>query len=404
METLVFSEKGNELRGRVPGSKSIAARALVLSRVFGGRTEVRDLPDCDDTRELTAAMRAMAEGADSYNLGTGGTSLRFFTALAASTPGFIGKIDCSEALRRRPFAPLVDALCQAGADIEYLGEEGRAPIFVRGKILDGSGVFVDTSISSQFLSALLMTEPLWSAPMTHRPWEDADPSQVVSIPYVRMTERLIEMFRQLPEVFRVEGDWSAASYFYELALARPDLDVLVEGLVPPAESLQGDARCDEIFSRLGVRSEFVGDRLLRLRADRGAVHYTAEHPFLIDMEKTPDLVMAVVAGCCFAGIPFKVTGVGNLRFKECDRLSAMEQELSKLNFTLHATPDTISSESSSLTSSLVPRPFSSHGDHRMAMSMAIAAALIPEGIQMTGADDVSKSFPDFYTQFKIVKS
>ena len=107
----------------LPGSKSIAARAMVLSYVFGNRTRLTGLPDCDDTRELSAAMALLSQSGDGltrYDLGTGGTSLRFFLALAASLPGKDMIIDCSDALRRRPLRPLIDALRQAGADIECL--------------------------------------------------------------------------------------------------------------------------------------------------------------------------------------------------------------------------------------------------------------------------------------------
>ena len=183
----------------LPGSKSIAARALVLSYVFGNHTRLTGLPDCDDTRELAAAMELVAASGGSqveYNLGTGGTSLRFFLALAASLPGKDSVLDCSDALRRRPLNPLISSLRQAGADIECLGAEGCAPMRVRGKRLSGHGVTVDSGISSQFASALLMVSPLWSSPFLL-----PDVRGAVSRPYIDMTLRMARAFGRKSEEY-----------------------------------------------------------------------------------------------------------------------------------------------------------------------------------------------------------
>ena len=222
----------------LPGSKSIAARAMVLSYVFGNRTRLTGLPDCDDTRELSAAMALLSQSGDGltrYDLGTGGTSLRFFLALAASLPGKDMIIDCSDALRRRPLRPLIDALRQAGADIECLETEGCAPLRVRGGNLCGDGVAVNTEMSSQFASALLMVSPLWTSPFILPRTVNA-----VSRPYIDMTDRMVRAFSMLPQQYHVEADWSAASYFYEYALLNPGCEVVIKNMPPLTGSLQGD--------------------------------------------------------------------------------------------------------------------------------------------------------------------
>ena len=225
---------------------------MVLSYVFGNRTRLTGLPDCDDTRELSAAMALLSQSGDGltrYDLGTGGTSLRFFLALAASLPGKDMIIDCSDALRRRPLRPLIDALRQAGADIECLETEGCAPLRVRGGNLCGDGVAVNTEMSSQFASALLMVSPLWTSPFILPRTVNA-----VSRPYIDMTDRMVRAFSMLPQQYHVEADWSAASYFYEYALLNPGCEVVIKNMPPLTGSLQGDSACADIFSRTGVHT------------------------------------------------------------------------------------------------------------------------------------------------------
>lgn len=171
---------------RLPGSKSMAARALVICYMLGADTRLLGMPDCNDTRELSAAFARLrawkqSDGADidapvDFNLGEGGTSLRFFLAVAASEPGLTARIDCAEALRRRPLAPLIDVLRRAGADIRCLGEDGRAPLLVKGTRLDGSGIELTpefraaAGVSSQFVSALMMASIGWKCRLKSARW------------------------------------------------------------------------------------------------------------------------------------------------------------------------------------------------------------------------------------------
>lgn len=348
----------------LPGSKSIAARAIILNRVYRLALSLENLPDCDDTRELLYAFRDLDAGGHSFNLGTGGTSLRFFLAYVASLPGFCCTIDCSDELRRRPLAPLIDALGAAGAYIEYLSEEGRAPLRVRGAKLRGLGVKVDCGISSQFASALLMVSDLWESPV-----EIAESETMVSKPYVRMTRRMIEIFRSLKKEgansYYIEPDWSAASYFYEYRLLNPQTEFKLVGLQPPGESLQGDSRCEKLFSLPGGN---------------------------IDMTDTPDLVPALAVGLCCAGIHFNMTGVANLRHKESNRLDAISSEMAKAGYMLTVGEDSLSWHGERCTP-VTNIEFDSHDDHRIAMALKAAGF-----DNIRGAGCVSKSFPQFYSQ------
>lgn len=398
----------------VPYSKSMAARALILSYVFGDVTQIAHLPDCDDTRELAAAIAALRanhgglsrQTADTdcigqvsrghheeYNLGSGGTSLRFFLALVASLPGVEARIDCSDALRTRPLKPLVDALVCAGADITYVGEEGCAPLEVRGARLDGTGVTVSGAVSSQFRSALMLVSPLWSKPFC----ADSD-SDSVSRPYIDMTRRMVDVFASRRKLFEIEPDWSALSYFYEYALLRPGMDVIVDNMPLPCWSFQGDSACAKIFKKLGVDTIICGNGTGVLYGDIFEIGHLAasEETVGFDMRDVPDLVPALAVGLCFAGIRFRMDGVGHLRHKESDRLTVLSEELLKAGFILDVGPESLSWNGSrgSCAGECI---HDSHGDHRIAMALAVTT-VCRKRVEICGAEAVTKSFPEFFRQ------
>lgn len=390
---------------RLPGSKSMAARALVICYMLGADTRLLGMPDCNDTRELSAAFARLrawkqSDGADidapvDFNLGEGGTSLRFFLAVAASEPGLTARIDCAEALRRRPLAPLIDVLRRAGADIRCLGEDGRAPLLVKGTRLDGSGIELTpefraaAGVSSQFVSALMMASISWKCRLKSA---EVD---VVSKPYMEMTRRMIDLLETRPECYRIEPDWSAASYFYEFGMIT-GRRVRFEDDPDPKASLQGDAAIARIASAV------IDGRENCAPADDLSGELTA-----LDMKDTPDLVPALAAGFCFAGIPFRFEDVAHLRLKETDRIAAVEEEMAKAGFRID---DGVATDGRAymewrgemqpgFSGSREGRTFryDSHNDHRMAMSMAITAAAGGD-VVISGAEAVRKSFPSFFDE------
>ena len=415
----------------LPGSKSMAARALVIKRMLGSATRLEGMPDCNDTRELTAAMNRLAEwerarkhqgeegseakegegglpgdteGVVEFDMGEGGTSLRFFLAVAASTPGLPARIDCAEGLRRRPLKPLVDVLRRAGAEISYLGEEGKAPVMVRGKRLDGAGIEeteefrAAAKVSSQFVSALMMASLGWE----HR--VDGDKVEGVSRPYIEMTARMMERLEQRPEVYRIEPDWSASSYFYEYELIT-GRKVRFEGDPDPAESLQGDARI------AGITAFVMLEMPDGWRVVPGALNGVAIE---LSMNETPDLVPALAAGLCFSGTEFRLVDVGHLRVKETDRIAAVCGELAKAGFELgvgdvqleNPRRESVYMEWKGTRNGNGEEPragrtyiYDSHNDHRMAMAMAMTAVAGGE-VVIEGAEAVRKSFPGYYDEIR----
>ncbi len=405
----------------LPSSKSIAARALILAECFDG-IEICRLPECDDTRELARALGSLhhyMEGQDQttvlsyssdadlprFDLGSGGTSFRFFLALVASLPGFQGIVDCSAALRRRPIAPLLDPLRKAGADISSLSGDDLPPFRVCGKLLNATSLQVNKGISSQFISALMMSSLKWQNPFT--PLRDNDE---VSSPYIDMTARMISRFEEMshsarlnlmPTLFSIEPDWSAASYFYQFAMLHPDVDIFLGPLPPWGESLQGDAACSEIFGRCGVVSRYNDDGELIIRGDGLKIKELQQlsRPMQFDMSATPDLVPALVMALAYARIPFDIIGVGHLKYKECDRLDALHEILSRSHFNVSVTSDRISISEYADHADTIPPVLSvdSYGDHRMVMCAAITA-LRHDRVDISNAEVVGKSFPGFFDQ------
>lgn len=396
----------------LPLSKSIGARALILAHIYGGAVMLQRVPDCDDSHELAAALEklAVSDGQRfTYDLGSGGTSLRFFLALAASSQGFRGDIDCSDGLRSRPIAPLVDALRSAGAQIEYKKEEGRPPLRVQGRCLRGTDMVPGAAVSSQYVSALLMASLLWN-----KRYEPQIAPQSVSAPYIRMTREMMRQFAELSEqakdtgcarIYTVEADWSSASYFYEFVLAEPSASVRLRGLLPEGESLQGDNACAQIYSRLGVRTIYGADRTVTIEANAREIAALSKHrtetadgkTVRLNLRETPDLVPSLAVGMCLVGIRYEITGIGHLRYKESDRIAVLCSEMRKAGYLLQPGDDSLSWSGERCDAGPDVPVFDAHGDHRMAMALSVMAVKKGE-IIIKGERCVEKSFPRFFDE------
>ncbi len=386
----------------LPLSKSESNRQLIINALTPDSSEPAALAKCDDTDAMVKALKA-EKGL--INIGAAGTAMRFLTAYFACKEGAEVTLDGSERMRRRPIAPLVDALTSLGADIEYQGEDGFPPLKIRGRKLAGGEVTMDAGVSSQYVSALLMIAPAMSRGLILRLR-----GQLVSVPYIRMTLGLMAAagvnasFDEdlgvvkvpagvyVPSIPPVEADWSAASYWFAIAAISSE-SVVLRGL--RRRSLQGDSIVGKLFEVTGLRSEFdaKGDLSLFLTPDAGS-------QLQVDLSDTPDLAQTLAVGCCLLSIPFVFTGLQTLRIKETDRLAALQKELSKLGFVVDVEADSV----------LIWRgmrfdpgeeiePIATYDDHRMAMAFAPAALFYP-GLQINGAEVVSKSYPDFWEDMK----
>lgn len=400
----------------LPLSKSMAARALILDYVRGEEGE-RELPDCADTRELSAAIATLKSYIpnlpeymnkvdsddeiepiyieEELDLGSGGTSLRFFLALVASIPGLKTKVTCSEQLKVRPLMPLINVLREFGAEIMCTEKEGYAPLEIKGGKLKGGKAELPSTITSQYLSAMILVESLWKNKLQAEVMDELQ----VSKPYLQMTRRMAAQ----PGRVEIEPDWSAAAFFYEIALIAEDMEIEISELKRPEESMQGDARCAEIFEALGVRTEYSETGGVKIKGDKDKIEGIRKSGRVMrfDMAQTPDLVPALAVSMAFVGIRFELTGTKTLRYKESDRISALVCELGKLGYQLEANDDSLIYKGGRVPED-TDISLSSWNDHRIAMALSGAAVKI-NGLAIE-SECVNKSFPNFFEEIKKLRN
>lgn len=378
----------------LPASKSISNRALIISALCSPHGSVSRIAECDDTH---AVQQALASGADSIDVGAAGTAMRFLTAYFAVQRGRAVTLDGTQRMRQRPIGVLVGALRSLGASIEWLGREGYPPLRVTGAALRGPELHIDGSVSSQYISALLMIAPMLPGGLDLR-----IDGVLTSRPYVEMTLSLMRQWGAearmqgsrivvgeggyKPHSVAVEADWSAASYWYALQSLLPESRISLKGLQRP--SVQGDSRIADIAWALGVDSCACG-----VCTD---LHTSCRHTSRVDedLSATPDIAQTLAVWLCLLGVPYRLTGLHTLRIKETDRISALRCELLKLGYAVETGDDFMAWDGHAAAVAAAPRIATYH-DHRMAMAFAPAAVKFP-GLVIEDAGVVSKSYPQFW--------
>lgn len=403
----------------VPGSKSIANRALVCASLADGTSTLTNLPDGDDTTALLTAMAALDVGVSSdagravvhgsgpswpaahLHAGLAGTTSRFLTALVALGERPI-TVDGDPPLRSRPFGPLLDALTQLGVSLEYGERAGHLPITVTGPPSGGT-VSLRGDVSSQFVSALMMIGPLLPSGLV---LELTSP--LVSVPYVDLTADVMGWFgvdgierthdriaippgRYSSGDVMVEPDASSASYPLALAAVLGGR-VTVEGLGLGA--LQGDARFADLLGAMGCA---VTRTTRTVTVESGGTLRGID----VDMSDISDLVptVAIVATC--ASTPTRIRGVGFIRAKESDRLGDLTAELRRLGVDIDETDDGLEIRPS--TGGWHGGRVDTHHDHRLAMAFGVLGARIG-GVDVAEPGVVSKSWPGFWDMLAAVST
>lgn len=380
----------------LPASKSISNRMLMLRALCRGSLPLlHNVAECDDTSAMEAALGTNEEY---VNIGAAGTAMRFMTAYFATCEGRTTVLDGSERMRCRPIKILVDALRSCGARISYVGEEGYPPLRIEGCRMHARSVSISGSVSSQYISAILMIAPVIGCSRVELTGD------VVSLPYIKMT---LSMMRGMgvdctlednvvkiapdssykPVEMTVESDWSAASYWYELAALFPSSRITLQGL--EHDSVQGDSAVARLMSEFGVKTDYRPGKVTisSASAPRGVVE--------MDLGENPDLAQTIVVTACLAGRHFVISGLKTLKIKETDRIEALRAELRKLGYVLSVSGD-VSLEWHGERCDPAPNPhIATYADHRMAMAFAPAAILFP-GIVVEDAEVVSKSYPHFW--------
>lgn len=390
----------------LPASKSICNRVLTIVALSDGVGDVYNVSDCDDTNAIINAITMHQKGEKYINIGAAGTAMRFMTAMLALRTKATVTIDGSARMRKRPIKELVDVLCQLGAKIEYAGESDSCPpLLIHQAPMRGGTVSINGSISSQYISALMMIAPGLSNGLTIN-----ITGRLVSRPYVEMTAAIMRDFgaqvlytdNQITikqgdyqsRTYSVENDWSAASYWYEIRSLIPDVNLRLASL--HKNSTQGDSKVAEIFKLFGVETEYTSDGVLLTYNPKSVAERID-----IDLQNQPDLAQTIVVTACLKGIPFRISGLSTLRIKETDRISALISQLAKLGYTVRETEDaTLESDSVRRSCDKAPA-IETFDDHRMAMAFAPASIVVP-GITIEDAEVVSKSYPKYWEHLKLI--
>ena len=384
----------------LPLSKSMSARALIINKIGNFNNDIKT-SECEDTLALKDGL-SISEG--SVNVGASGTAMRFLTALYAATENTDVIIDGNERMRQRPIKILVEALRELGANIEYCDKEGFAPLHIRGQKLNGGLLTVDTTVSSQFVSALMMIAPLMKSPLSI-----CFESEPTSLSYIKLTGAMMTEAGVEPEIMHcridvpnndfvhpitaIERDWSAASYWYSISALSAGWVTLND---MHSSSPQGDSIMIKLGERLGVITSESEDIDGALELSASPEQFSRLD---IDLSSTPDLTQTLAIASAALGIPFKFQGIHTLRHKETNRIEALRSEALKLGLIFETDGDDIIQwDGRRVPIQEVPR-IKTHGDHRMAMSFAPVALYLP-GIIIEDVEVVSKSYPEFRTHLE----
>ena len=410
----------------LPASKSVSNRALLLQALCQEkRYTIANLAVCDDTEHMEQGVAAKRAGAPLIDIGATGTAMRFLTAYLAITEGET-IITGSERMKQRPIGTLVEALRKLGADISYINKEGYPPLRICGKSLQGGELEIEAGISSQYISALLMVAPYFTEGLTLHLKGD-----IASRTYIELTLDLMRRYGAVAEwtngqtirvnpgayedtPFSVEGDWSAASYWYELAAVAAhqghEIDILLRGLT--AESQQGDRVVAEMYELLGIKTVYTeeGARLFggnfhlsSLTSAPTGVDLRFNFPLEEDFTHCPDIAQTLAVTYCLLGIPFRLSGIHSLRIKETDRVAALIAELRKLGYVLRAEGDECLVWDGTRCTPDEHPTIATYDDHRMAMAFA-PAALCYKNLAIEHPEVVTKSYPTFWEDLKKIEN
>ncbi|MGX1886206.1 3-phosphoshikimate 1-carboxyvinyltransferase [Streptomyces sp. NPDC055287] len=404
----------------IPGSKSVTARALFLAAAAAGTTTLLRPLRSDDTEGFAEGLGRLGYrlecGPDAWRVEgrptgpavseadvycrDGATTARFLPTLAAAGASGRYRFDASPQMRRRPLAPLTDALRTLGVDLRHEEAEGHHPLRIAAAGIKGGEVTLDAGESSQYLTALLMLGPLTAEGLR------ITVTDLVSAPYVEITLAMMRRFGAevtcegrtftVPPggyratTYAVEPDASTASYFFAAAALSPGREVTVQGLGTGA--LQGDLRFVDVLERMGAE--------VRITADSTTVRGTGPLTGLtVNMRDISDTMPTLAAIAPYAVGPVRIEDVANTRVKECDRLEACAENLRRMGITVATGPDWIEIRPGA------PRPaeIATHGDHRMAMSFAVTSLRTAPGVTFDDPGCVRKTFPAFHEAFAALR-
>lgn len=403
MNILLQQSTINNLKSeiKITGSKSESNRLLLLQALYSN-IQIENLSNSDDTRVMSQALSSTSNIVDVHHAGT---AMRFLTAYFAFQKGREVVLTGSDRMKERPIKILVDALRELGADISYLETEGFPPLKINGKNPTKNKVTLQANVSSQYISALLLI-----APKLENGLELTLEGNITSVPYIKMTLRLLEelgietSFKDQTikvkqqsainnQIATVESDWSSASYFYSIiALSKVGTKITLSSY--KAHSLQGDAVLADIYLQFGVKTTFKTNRLVLQKVEMLNNLSLIE----LDLSNSPDIAQTITVTCFALGLECLLTGLHTLKIKETDRLLALKTEIEKLGGMVTITTNSLHLKASNNLKSQVA--IATYNDHRMAMAFAPLA--LKTSLIINDAEVVSKSYPGFWNDLKTI--
>lgn len=358
----------------LPPSKSISNRLLIIKSLCKEKIKIKNLSNSNDTQTLANALISNNKIIDINNAGT---SFRFLTSFLSLQKNKEFILTGSNRIKERPIKELVVVLRKMGAKIEYIEREGFAPLKILGTKITGGYIQIDGSISSQFITAILLI-----APNLDDGIELEITGEVVSKSYILMTLKLMNEFgikwtwndniikikkqNYIAKQYTVEADWSCASFWLQIAALTEKCNIKLLGL--HQESIQGDRKVIDIFKNFGVSSIFKNEKLILTKKKKQTT------PLEINLIETPDLYQPIKCTLFARNINLILSGTQTLKNKETNRINAIKKETKKLN---------------------TNKKIDTYNDHRMAMSFA-PMCLVFEELQINNTEVVNKSYPNFW--------
>lgn len=405
MDSLKIDKITNTITGsiQITGSKSESNRLLILQQ-FYPNLKIENLSNSDDSKLM---KQALASTSSEINIGHAGTAMRFLTAYFSVKENSEIILTGSQRMKNRPIKILVDALIALGADIQYLEKEGYPPLKISGKKLKNTSVEIEGNVSSQYISALLLI-----APTLKNGLQLKFKGAITSVPYINMTLQLLaelgvnyswdaDVISIQPKsvittkTVVVESDWSSASYYYSLAALCPNAEIQLTSY--KKNSLQGDSVLVNLYNELGVKTIFDTNSII---LSNQQLSINNQQTVILDLKSAPDIAQTIAVTCFGLGIECFLTGLHTLKIKETDRLVALKNEIEKLGGEVTITSETLYLKAS--TKIKEDMSISTYDDHRMAMAFAPLATKV--SIQIEEPNVVSKSYPNFWNDFKKITS
>ena len=380
----------------LPGSKSISNRYLILRTLSNNKIEIENLSNADDTKTLESALLL---DQNNINIGHAGTAMRFLLAYLSIKQG---KYVLTGSLRmlERPIGPLVEAINEMGGNVDYISKIGYPPVLIKGQKIKGGEISLNSSVSSQFVSAILLIAPfLKEGIKIHLS------RKTVSFSYINMTLKILNGLgiktdvnndhisviphKIMKQKVKVEGDWSSASYWFSfIALSPIGTEMSLLGL--KRDSIQGDKRIIDIMKHFGVKSDFNN---AQLNLKKCSIH---KDELEFDFINCPDIAQTVMVAGAALNMRIKFRGLQTLKIKESDRVEAMNTELIKVGYSLLKTEDIWVLEGEFISEDIT---IETYKDHRIAMSFAPLILKIPK-IKICDPEVVNKSYPDYWRDLK----